>query len=283
MNCSKEAAMHSKQSLSGEYLKKLYTENKLNDHLQTHENLKKLLNYELDCMGDEIDSNYDFEIIDFCVEKLKEMEPVDEQKLDFLGQKILYEAKEIARQDRARRLRKIAAAAACLVILLGAFLFGGSEGLAGKFDFVRSLIVEDKGEQLVMKTPDQTLDPVEMKEGHLPDHMPEGYTFSESYKESGEISTSYLYDFLYTNGQELSILIKDYGDDEKGFHNEIEINKSSLKIKSFHGTECYYSTNKEINAISWSYGTCIYYISGEFPFEQLEEILSLYLEEQKKE
>ena len=275
--------MHSKQSLSGEYLKKLYTENKLNDHLQTHENLKKLLNYELDCMGDEIDSNYDFEIIDFCVEKLKEMEPVDEQKLDFLGQKILYEAKEIARQDRARRLRKIAAAAACLVILLGAFLFGGSEGLAGKFDFVRSLIVEDKGEQLVMKTPDQTLDSVEMEEGQLPDHMPDGYMFSNSYKDTGELLTSYLYDFLDSNGKELSILIKDYGEDEEGFRNEIETNKNSLDIKSFHGIKYYYSSNKEIKAISWSYGTCIYYISGEFPLDQLEEILSLYVEEQKKE
>ena len=283
MNCSKEAAMHSKQSLSGEYLKKLYTENKLNDHLQTHENLRKLLNYELDCMGDEIDSNYDFEIIDFCVEKLKEMEPVDEQKLDFLGQKILYEAKEIARQDRARRLRKIAAAAACLVILLGAFLFGGSEGLAGKFDFVRSLIVEDKGEQLVMKTPDQTLDPVEMKEGHLPDHMPNGYTFLESSEVENALLTSYLYDFKSSNGKILSISIKNYGENEEGFHNEIEINKDSLNVKPFHGIECYYSSNKNINAISWSYGTCIYKISGEFSFEQLEEILSLYLEEQKKE
>ena len=283
MNCSKEAAMHSKQSLSGEYLKKLYTENKLNDHLQTHENLKKLLNYELDCMGDEIDSNYDFEIIDFCVEKLKEMEPVDEQKLDFLGQKILYEAKEIARQDRARRLRKIAAAAACLVILLGAFLFGGSEGLAGKFDFVRSLIVEDKGEQMVMKTPDQTLDSVEMEEGQLPDHMPDGYTFSESCKDTSPLLTSYIYIFLDSYEKELTILIKDYGKNEEGFHNEIEINKNSLDIKPFHRTECYYSNNKKINSISWSYGTCIYKISGTFSFEQLEEVLSLYLEEQKKE
>ena len=283
MNCSKEAAMHSKQSLSGEYLKKLYTENKLNDHLQTHENLKKLLNYELDCMGDEIDSNYDFEIIDFCVEKLKEMEPVDEQKLDFLGQKILYEAKEIARQDRARRLRKIAAAAACLVILLGAFLFGGSEGLAGKFDFVRSLIVEDKGEQLVMKAPDKTLDSVEMEKGHLPDHMPDGYTFSISYKESGDLLSCYIYDFLDSAGKELSISIKDYGVYEQGFHNEIEKNKNSLEYKPFHGVYCYYSSNKTINAISWAYGTCIYKISGSIPFDQLEDILSLYLEEQKKE
>lgn len=283
MNCSKEAAMHSKQSLSGEYLKKLYTENKLNDHLQTHENLKKLLNYELDCMGDEIDSNYNFEIIDFCVEKLKEMEPVDEQKLDFLGQKILYEAKEIARQDRARRLRKIAAAAACLVILLGAFLFGGSEGLAGKFDFVRSLIVEDNGEQLVVKAPDKTLDSVEMEEGHLPDSMPDGYTFSESYEETGELLSSYNYIFLDSDNKRLSILINDYGSNEEGFHNEIETNKNSLQEKKVLGINCYYSTNKKINFISWSYETCIYKISGEFPFDQLEEILSLYLEEQKKE
>ncbi|MCI5596447.1 MAG: DUF4367 domain-containing protein [Lachnospiraceae bacterium] len=275
--------MHSKQSLSGEYLKKLYTENKLNDHLQTHENLRKLLNYELDCMGDEIDSNYDFEIIDFCVEKLKEMEPVDEQKLDFLGQKILYEAKEIARQDRARRLRKIAAAAACLVILFGTFLFGDSEGLAGKFDFVRSLIVEDKGEQVIVKAPDKTLDSIEMEEGQLPDHMPNGYTFLESSEVENALLTSYLYDFKSSNGKILSISIKNYGENEEGFHNEIEINKDSLNVKPFHGIECYYSSNKNINAISWPYGTCIYYISGQFPFEQLEEILSLYIEEQKKE
>ena len=273
--------MSSNKSLSGEYLKNLYTENKLCGEYLTHENLKTLLNYELDCMGDTIDSNYNFEIIDFCVEKLKDMEPVDEQKMAFLGQKIALEAKEQSRKRRSLRIRKYTAAAAAIGIVAGAVIFSGQEGLAGKFDLVHRLISQDKGEQLVVKAPDMTLTEIEMKEGHLPKKLLDNYQLSSSHKDITPMVSSYSYTFVNTSNKELFITIKEYPNVKSTFNNEIEINKKSMKSKKSHNNTYYYSTNMDVNKISWSFGNNIYIISGELDFNELEDVLSLYIEEQQ--
>lgn len=272
----KEATMNSNTSLSGEYLKTLYTENKLTDDLQTPENLKNLLNYELDCMGDTFDPDYSFEIIDFCVEKLKELEPIDEQKMNFLGQKIMLEAKEYDRQQRFRRLRSFAVYAAMIGIVVGVMLFSGAEGYAGKFDFVHRLLSQDKGEQLSLKTSDMTLSQIEMKEGHLPETMPDEFQFIKSFKENTSKVWIYNYSFRDSENKELIIVIKEYPNAKIAYNNEIEIDKQSAKQEIIDNHTCYYSSNINSNTISWSQENSIYMINGDFSFNQLEEIVSQY-------
>lgn len=264
------------KSLSGEDLKNLYTENKSNDHLQDPENLKKLLNYELDCMGDTFDPDFSFEVIDFCVDKLKELEPIDEQKMAFLGQKIMLEAKEYNRKMKFQRIRKFAAAAAVFGIIIGGVFWGSEEGYAGKFNFVHRLMSQDKGEQLSLKTPNVTLGKIEMKKGHLPNKLLDEFQFIESFQETSSIASVYNYLFQDTTGTELLILIKEYPDAKATLNNEIKINKHSIKQGTIDNHICYYSSNMDANAISWSQDNSIFKVTGDFDFEQLEEIISLY-------
>lgn len=272
--------MNSNTSLSGEDLKNLYTENKLNDHLNNPENLKKLLNYELDCMGDTFDSNDSFEIIDFCVDKLKEIEPIDEQKMNFLGQKIMLEARELDHKMKFRRIRKFTVVAATFGIIIVVAFFGGTKGYAGKFDFIHSLIAQDKGEQLSLETSDSTLDNIEVKEGHLPNSFSEKYSFLKSSKDITSYVSTYNYIFENPKQQKLYILIKDFKNSKSAFKNEIELNTNSLKKETIDEITYYYSCNQNINSISWIYKSCIYKITGSLSFNDLEEILSLYREEQ---
>ena len=264
------------KSLSGEDLKNLYTENKSNDHLQDPENLKKLLNYELDCMGDTFDPDFSFEVIDFCVDKLKELEPIDEQKMAFLGQKIMLEAKEFNRKMKFQRIRKFAAAAAVFGIIIGGVFLGSEEGYADKFNFVHNLISQDKGEQLSMETSRATLSEIEMKEGHLPGRLSDEFKFTKSFKDITSRVSIYNYLFKNTTGKELLILVKEYPDAKITYNSEIEINKQSIKQKTIGNHLCYYSSNMDANAISWSQDNSIFKVTGNFPFTQLEEIVSLY-------
>lgn len=273
--------MNAKQSLSGEYLKKLYTENRLSDELQTHENIKTLLNYELDNMGDTIDSNFNFEIIDFCIEKLKETEPIDEQKLDFLGEKIMFKSQKIQQKEKKRRFRKMTAIVATVGIIVGAMAFSGEEGLAGNFDFIHRLIWKDEGEQLSLKTPDLTLKKVELKVGHLPDKMPRQFHFIDSNEISSNELSKYSYIFADKSDNKLIIYITDYKNNKNTFDHEIEMNKRSSTIKSINDVECYYNSNHNINSISWPMNQQIYMVSGNFDFKILEQIVSLYFQEKE--
>lgn len=270
--------MNSKQSLSGEYLKKLYTENKLNDHLLTHENLKTLLNYELDNMGDTIDSNFDFEIIDFCVEKLKEMEPVDEQKLQFLGEKLALEARAIDQKEIKRNRKKRWIAAATVGIIAGGVLLTGKDGLAGKFDLVHRLIWEEKGEQLVTKSPDLELTSIEKEEGHLPDSLPDEFRFLKFEENLSSSFDFFNYTFIDNNKKRLYISIKKYHDDSVLFKEKNEINRDSSYTKDISNITYYYYSNYNKNSIFWIKNQQIYKIYGEYPLNKLEEIVSYYYE-----
>jgi hypothetical protein len=274
--------MNSNQILSGEDLKNLYTEHKLTDELQTQENLKKLLNYELDNIGDTFDSNFNFEIIDFCVEKLKEQDPVDEQKLDFLGKKIAYESQEIARQKKQRRTRKRAVQVAAILLILGAVLVTGKESIAGKFDFVRQLVFQDKGGHFGIESSNSSLKEIELEKGHLPDQLPDKFSFIKVFQDNTALVSTYNYIFEDAEGTQLSILIKDYGDYQPNYNNEIEIDQNSSISKKIDDTIYYYSSNMDINSISWAYKNCIYKICGEYSFDELDQIRSLYAEDQKR-
>lgn len=273
--------MDSKQTFSGEELKQLYKDGQFTDDLQTHENLKKLLNYELDVMGDTIDSNFNFEIIDFCIAKIKEMESMDEQKLNYLGDKISSEAKETERKENPQRSIKTAAKLTVVGFVACALIFTGQEGLAGKFDLVHRLIWQDKGEQLSMKTPDMTLSQIEMEDGHLPDEMPDGFSYVDSEKIVSGSLVKYQYKFVNTDNKELLVYIKDYKNNQTVFDNEIEITKNSSTLKLINNKKYYYNSNYHLNSISWANNKNIITISGDFEFEILEDILSLYMEEEE--
>ena len=273
--------LDSKQTFSGEELKQLYKDGQFTDDLQTHENLKKLLNYELDVMGDTIDSNFNFEIIDFCIAKIKEMESMDEQKLNYLGDKISSEAKETERKENPQRSIKTAAKLTVVGFVACALIFTGQEGLAGKFDLVHRLIWQDKGEQLSMKTPDMTLSQIEMEDGHLPDEMPDGFSYVDSEKIVSGSLVKYQYKFVNTDNKELLVYIKDYKNNQTVFDNEIEITKNSSTLKLINNKKYYYNSNYHLNSISWANNKNIITISGDFEFEILEDILSLYMEEEE--
>ena len=271
--------MNSKQAFSGEYLKQLFRDGQLTDDLQTHENLKILLNYELDNLGDTPDSNFNFDIIDFCIGKLKEMESMDEQKLDYLGQKLSFEAMEIERKENTRRNIKTAAKLTVVGLLVGAIVFTGQEGLAGRFDFVHRFFTQDKGEQLSLETPNLTLKQVEMKEGHLPETLPEGYIFSSSNKNKETLFTIYNYTFTNSHNEEVNIFIKEYSDYKITLKNELEIDKDSFQKKIVDNTTYYYCSNKNINSISWINENLAFSIESTVSFDQLEDFVSLYPEE----
>lgn len=272
--------MDSKQTFSGEELKQLYKAGQFTDDLQTHENLKKLLNYELDIMGDTIDSNFNFEIIDFCIARIKEMESMDEQKLNYLGNKISSEAEETERKENTQHSIKTTIKLTVIGVVACALIFAKQEGLAGKFDLVHRLIWQDKGEQLSMKTPDMTLSQIEMEAGHLPDEMPDGFRFVDSEKIiSGKI-IQYRYVFLADNEKKLTIYIMDYQEDKTIFDNELEITKNSSTIKVIDDKKYYYNSNYNLNTIAWVSNKSIITISGDFEFKILEDIRALYMEEE---
>lgn len=271
--------MNSKQAFSGEYLKQLFRDGQLTDDLQTHENLKILLNYELDNLGDTPDSNFNFDIIDFCIGKLKEMESMDEQKLDYLGQKLSFEAMEIERKENTRRNIKTAAKLTVVGLLVGAIVFTGQEGLAGRFDFVHRFFTQDKGEQLSLQTPNLTLKQVEMKDGHLPETLPEGYVFSQSSTDDSSIYTNYNYTFTNSQNNEVDIFIKEYSDYKIILKNELEIDKSSFRKETKNNIIYYYRTNKNINSISWICENSLFTITSTISFDELEKFVLLYKEE----
>ena len=270
--------MNSKQAFSGEYLKQLFRDGQLTDDLQTHENLKILLNYELDNLGDTPDSNFNFDIIDFCIGKLKEMESMDEQKLDYLGQKLSFEAMEIERKENTRRNIKTAAKLTVVGLLVGAIVFTGQEGLAGRFDFVHRFFTQDKGEQLSLQTPNLNLRQIEMKEGQLPESLPEGYTFSSSEKNEFALFSHYNYIFFNSKHEKVNIFIKDFLDYKTTLKNELEIEKNSFQKETIDNVTYYYCSNKNINSISWINKTSIFSIESSISFDELENFVSLYTE-----
>ncbi|MDO4553579.1 MAG: DUF4367 domain-containing protein [Lachnospiraceae bacterium] len=269
--------MNSDKSLSGKYLKQLYIENKNDNRLSNPDHLKKLLNYELDFMGDTADC--DFEIIDFCVNRLQELEPPDEQKIAFLGQKLSFEEKTILQKQKIHRIYRWAIAAT-LAVIVGITAFQSTEGFAGRFDFVHRLITHKNKGQLSMKSPDLTLQKIEIKARHLPASILDEYIFEESSSDSTPLVSTYRYVFKNMNKQDIHILIKEYPDRQAVLNNELEIDKRSSKTVKIDGIPYYYSENLGTNSISWPFKNTIFNISGSVDVIELEHLLSLYRKEQ---
>jgi hypothetical protein len=131
-----------------------------------------------------------------------------------------------------------------------------------------------------MESPNSTLSGIEKKEGHLPDSLPDEFSFSGIFQDDASFVSTYNYIFEDASGNQLSIYIKDYGDYQPDYNNEIEINKNTTTKQTIDGVNYYYTSNQNINSISWGYKNCIYDICGKYSFDKLEDILSLYREEQ---
>lgn len=277
--------MNSEKFLTGEELEQIYRTDKSSDLLKDPNNLKKLLNYALN-KKDTIDSNFDMEIVDFCVDGLEDQVAIDEERIAFMKEKQEFIAKEWEKKRVFYSFRRVAAAAAVFVMIVSGVLFSNStEVEAGIFDWISRLfavVKEDGGEQLSFSTPDATLTSIEQEEGHLPDSLPEEFEFIVSEVTYGEFITKYIYEFQHTEtGHVLTIHISTSSDFQTLTNTELEINKNSSKIITKQNITYYYSENNEINCISWIYKNSIYKINGSFSIDVLEEILSLYQEEQQ--
>lgn len=276
--------MDSRQSLSGAELHLLYLEDKTSNHFTNPENIKSLLNYTLNNMEGKIDSNLEMEIIDFCVDKIRDDTTLDEERIQFLRDKYNLIEKEQEYQRKIRRIKRYAAAAAVFVVMVGGICFGGArESKAGIIEWITSLFVVDKGEQLSLGTGDMNLETIEIKEGHLPESLPNEFVFDSSRTSSSSLQDSYLYRFYDTTKRLLMIEINEYSDSHFPTNKEIETKNNSSETKTKGNTTYYYSSNESRNSISWIYDNNIYTIRGEFDFSELEEILSFYEEDQNIE
>lgn len=270
--------MDSTKFLTGAELEQLYLSDPSNDHLKNQENLKTLLNHVLKKNMREL-TDSDKEILDFCQAGLHPEGFPDETKIQFLRDKYAVIAQEKKKQRIYRNVQKIAA---CFVfVVVGgvlAFAFSGVESEAGIFDWVKDLFIEedDNGEQLVISTSDATLQQVEMKEGHLPDRLPDEFTFDRSHNETSSAASIYHYFFKASSDNELLILIRELQNKETLLQQKQEITEASTKTIENNGITYYYSSNNDQNRISWISDCTIYSIIGPFSFSVLEEIIANY-------
>lgn len=270
--------MNSTKSLTGAELEQLYLDNPSSDHLKNQQNLKTLLNHVLQKNMRDL-TNSDQEILNFCQSALYPEEHPGKTKIQFLRDKYTVMTNETKKRYFYAKMQKCAA---CFVFMIlgGFFIYNatGIESEAGIFDWVKDLFIEedDSGEQLVISTPDATMEKIEMKEGHLPKKMPEGYVFESSDITTSSVSSVYQYFFASSSSEKLLIHITEMHDDIALSKRKQEINKASTKIKEKHGVTYYYSSNQKKNSISWIYNSNIYGISGNFSFSILEQIISNY-------
>lgn len=270
--------MDSIQSLSGAELYALYLENQADPRLDDPTNLKSLVNYALNKIEEQMDSNLELEIVDFCVAKLKDDNTMSEEKIAYFREKYNLIEKEQARQRKIRHWTRTAAAAAIFVVMVGAGLFVGNtkESQAGIVQWIINLFVEDKEEQLSINTGGIYLWEIESKSGHLPEKLPEEFTYSDYQYESSTIEDAYSYVFVDKQNTPLIIEIKEFNDSTTCNNYELEISSKSSKIATLKNQTCYYSSNNSINYISWIQDNKFFTIHGRFDFSTLEDICSYY-------
>lgn len=270
--------MNSTKSLTGAELEQLYLDNPSSDHLKNQQNLKTLLNHVLQKNMRDL-TNSDQEILNFCQSALYPEEHPGKTKIQFLRDKYTVMTNETKKRYFYAKMQKCAA---CFVFMIlgGFFIYNatGIESEAGIFDWVKDLFIEedDSGEQLVISTPDATMEKIEMKEGHLPKKMPEGYVFESSDTSTTPGVSVFNYFFETPSHTKLNISIREFHDIDTLHALKQEISKSSSrKIKS-NDVTYYYSTNNKENAISWISNYSIHNIAGIASFSELEQIISYY-------
>ena len=268
--------MDPNQILTGPELEVLYFKDKTNECFHEPENVRSLLTHVLNKDMGEL-TNSDFEIIEFCNARIHPEGFPDTKKLQFMHDKFAMIEKE---KEKKRFCKNIGKIAACFVfIVMGgvlAFAYSGMEAEAGIFDWVRSLFIEEDGEQLVISTPDASMEKIEMVEGHLPDSFPDDFTFVNSFEDLSSALSQYQYVFKNKNDIELTIEITTIHDTSTLHQYKSELNKSSLKTITKNEMTYYYTENHNTNIISWISDTSIFSIMGAFSFHELETILTYY-------
>lgn len=273
--------MDSIQSLSGAELYALYLEDQADPRLSDPTNLKTLVNYALNKIEEQMDSNLELEIVDFCVARLKGDTTMNEEKIAYFREKYNLIEKEQARQRKVRRWTRTAAAAAIFVVMVGAGLFVGKtkESQAGIVQWIINLFVEDKEEQLSINTGTVYSKDVEAKEGHLPEKMPDGFVYESYQFDTTGLEDIYTYFFSDRDNQILTLEIKEFLDSNTSNNYEAEIIQNSTQTKQKNNITYYYSANNTGNCISWIHKNEILSIYGNFSFSKLEEVCSYYKRE----
>lgn len=270
--------MDSIQSLSGAELYALYLENQADPRLSDSTNLKTLVNFALNKIEEQMDSNLELEIVDFCVARLKDDSTLNEEKIAYFREKYNLIEKAQARQRKVRRWTHTAAAAAIFVAMVGAGLFidKTKESQAGIVQWIINLFVEDKGEQLSINTGDMYLKEIEVKEGHLPEKLPDEFSYNNYQLSSTSLENTYAYLFNDLNNDTLTIEIKEFPNKDTCNNYELEVKKHSSRIEEEHAHTIYYTQNTSANYISWIHNNCLYTLRGKFDFSTLENIFSYY-------
>lgn len=270
--------MDSKSSFSGEELLHLYLDDQANLLLCDPDNLKTLLNFSLNKIEEQMDSNLEMEIVDFCIARLQDNDAMQEDKITYLKEKYNLIEREQARQQRFRHWKRFAATAAVLVVMVSAGLFAGSstKSQAGIVQWIINLFTEDKGEQLSIHTGTVYTKDVEAKEGHLPEKVPDGFVYADYDFSSTGLEDIYTY--FFTNNDQITLVIevKEYTDSDTCNNYELEIKNNSSKTDTDANTTIYYSSNHTENSISWVNHNIIFNIYGDCDFSILEEIYSYY-------
>lgn len=271
--------MDSKQSLSGAELYALYLEDQTDPQLCDPDNLKLLLNYALNEIEEQMDSNLELEIVDFCVARLEGKNTMSDEKIAYFREKYNLIEKEQAYQRKVRGWTRFAATAAILVIMVGAGLFvgGTKESQAGIVQWIINLFVEDKGEQLSINTGTVYSKDIEVKEGHLPEKLPDGFVYDTYQFNSTGLEDIYTYFFANESASTLTIEIKEFLDFSTCNNYELEIKNKSSKIIKRDNMTYYYTKNKSTNYISWVYSRNMYTLRGELDYSILEDICSYYV------
>lgn len=270
--------MDSTKFLTGAELEQLYLDDPSSDHLKNQQNLKTLLNHVLQKNMRDL-TNSDQEILDFCQSRLYPEEHPGKTKIQFLRDKYTVMTDEMKKRYFCAKMQKFAA---CFVFMIlgGFFIYNatGIESEAGIFDWVKDLFIkeDDSGEQLVISTPDATMEKIEIKEGHLPKKMPEGYVFESSDTSNVVGISEYSYTFKNQSDGKTLIIVKEFENADTLHRLKQEMTHSSSYSSKTNNTSYYYSKNHAQNIISWIANQRIYSLVSTEPFSKLEQILSSY-------
>ena len=268
--------MDPNQVLTGPELEVLYFKDKTNECFHEPENVRSLLTHVLNKDMGEL-TNSDFEIIEFCNARIHPEGFPDTKKLQFMHDKFAMIEKE---KEKKRFCKNIGKIAACFVfIVMGgvlAFAYSGMEAEAGIFDWVRSLFIEEDGEQLVIETPNVATEKIEIKDGHLPDRLPDEFSFVNSFEDISTALSKYQYIFKNKDNTKLIIDVTTLHDISTLHQYKTELNKSSLKTITKNNITYYYTQNYDKKAISWICDSSLFSLTGIFTFSELETILSYY-------
>lgn len=287
--------------LSGRDLKGLMIGGKLPDEYINEKNIRKLLQYELEEMGDE--KNYETEIMKYCFEVLREnYRPADyearkqrtykniKKKTDYF-----YKSKKSLKKKASSFYipKRIAAIASIVLAVLVSFNFVVVQAFGiNLFEVVLkwgeeqlSIIIKNDNSAL-NETPNENLY-IEFQSFDefiksspdlvLPTYLPNEFDFQYAEK---RIDDTYIeYNVVFRNSlleKQILYSIQEFTNTTEEKEYKVEIDKGYNEEYSYNDVIHYITSNYENYNVVWSYKNCVYNMSTSISLDEIKLIINSF-------